>query len=47
MDSGRGRRVLHLVGEVLLLLWILGVFWYYYESQDFGKLVPHLLGRTG
>jgi hypothetical protein len=39
--------VLHSVGEVALVLWILGVFWYYYESQDFGKLVLHLLGRTG
>ena len=46
-DCGRGRRVLHLVGEVVLLLWTLGVFWYYYESQDFGELVLHLLGRTG
>jgi hypothetical protein len=39
--------VLHLVGEVVVLLWTLGVFWYYYESQDFGELVLHLLGRTG
>lgn len=46
-DSTRRRRVLHSVGEVALVLWILGVFWYYYESQDFGKLVLHLLGRTG
>ena len=46
-DNNRGRRLLRSVGEVALLIWILGVFWYYYESQDFGELVLNLLRLAG
>jgi hypothetical protein len=46
-DSGRGgRHLLHSIGEVALLIWILGVFWYYYESQGFVDLVLALLGQA-
>ena len=45
-DSERKRRLLFAAGEVALLVWILGVFWYYYESQGFAELFLHFLGRT-
>lgn len=46
-DSGRARHAVHSAGEVLLLVWVLGIFWRYYESHGFGELVLHLLGRAG
>jgi hypothetical protein len=46
-DNNRGRRLLRAVGEVALLIWILGVFWYYHESQGFGELVLNLLRLAG
>ena len=36
------RKLLGIAGEVLLLVWIVGIFWYYYDVRGFFDLVRTL-----
>jgi hypothetical protein len=35
-----------LVGEVVLVLWVLGIFYYFYQKQGFFELVQQVFSGT-
>ncbi len=43
-NAGSGARTGEHVGQVILLLWTLGIFYHFYRSQGFFELVGQLVG---